>query len=290
MTSRDESAALIALLRSASGSWRRVVEDVDEAGSAAAVVSRGDRQLFPSSTDQSLDEIASEIEAWEAEGLHLVTLLDPDYPENLRGVYDRPPFVFVRGELRPEDAEGVAVVGTRAATTAGRALARAVTRELVSAGFTVLSGLALGIDGEAHRAVLEHGGRTVAVVGSGLRRAYPAAHAGLQERIAREGALVSQFWPDAPPTKRSFPMRNAVMSGMALGTVVIEASQTSGARMQARLALEHGRPVLLPASLVAQHKWAADYAARPGIHVFDQPTEVPAIVRSLTALDAPLVA
>jgi DNA processing protein len=146
------------------------------------------------------------------------------------------------------------------------------------------------VDGAAHLAALEHGGRTVALLGTGLRRAHPPAHAALQKRIARECALVSQFWPDAPPTQRSFPMRNAVMSGMALGTVVIEASQTSGARMQAWLALEHGRPVLLPAALVEQHEWAADYAGRPGTHVFDEPTEVPRIVRSLTALDAPLVA
>lgn len=182
------------------------------------------------------------------------------------------------------------MVGTRQATPAGLELARAVVAELVAADYTVYSGLALGVDGAAHLAALEHGGRTLALLGTGPRRAYPPAHAALQDRIARECALVSQFWPDAPPTKRSFPMRNAVMSGMALGTVVIEASQTSGARMQARLALEHGRPVLLPAALVEQHEWAADYAGRPGTHVFDEPAEVPPIVRSLTALDALLVA
>ena len=290
MAGGGESAAVIALLRGASGSWREVVERLDDAGSARALLGSTPERLFETDRPADLEAIADEIEEWEREGMRFVTVLDADYPENLRGVYDRPPFIFVRGELLGGDAEGVAVVGTRQATPAGLELARAVVAELVAADYTVYSGLALGVDGAAHLAALEHGGRTVALLGTGLRRAYPPAHAALQKRIARECASVSQFWPDAPPTKRSFPMRNAVMSGMALGTVVIEASQTSGARMQAWLALEHGRPVLLPAALVEQHEWAADYAGRPGTHVFDEPTEVPRIVRSLTALDAPLVA
>lgn len=290
MQDRQEDAALVALLRAATGSWRPIVERIDEAGSALAVLSQESDRLFSDSVETDLSAISGEIGAWEAEGMRLITLLDAEYPENLRGVYDRPPFVFVRGKLLDSDAEAVAVVGTRQPTAAGLELAHALSSELVQAGYCVLSGLAAGIDGAGHLAALECGGRTVAVIGTGLRRSYPSTHAALQDRIAREGAVVSRFWPDAPPTRRSFPMRNAVMSGMALATVVVEASSTSGARMQARLALEHGRPVFLPASLVDEHAWAQEYAGRPGTHVFEEPAEVPAAVRALTALDAPLVA
>jgi DNA processing protein len=150
-----------------------------------------------------LHAICSEIEAWEAEGMRFVTVLDDDYPVNLRSIHDGPPFLFVRGELRSEDERSIAVVGTRRPSPAGLDAARSVTAGLVSAGYTVVSGLAEGIDGVAHETALELGGRTLAVVGTGLRRTYPASHAALERRIAEAGAVVSQFWPDAPPAKSS---------------------------------------------------------------------------------------
>lgn len=122
------------------------------------------------------------------------------------------------------------------------------------------------------------------MIGTGLRRSYPAKNAGLQAQIAAEGAVLSQFWPDAPPTRSSFPMRNIVMSGFALGTVVIEASHTSGAKMQARFALEHGRPVFLLESLL-RHEWAREYAERPGTHVVERAGDVIELVERLTSLD-----
>jgi DNA processing protein len=137
---------------------------------------------------------------------------------------------------------------------------------LAARGVPVISGLATGIDTAAHVAALGVGGRTVAVIGTGLRRAYPKENAELQHRISEEGLVLSQFLPDAPPTKTSFPMRNAVMSGYAVATVVVEAAWRSGARMQARLALEHGRPVFLLDTLL-EHDWARDYASRPGATV-----------------------
>jgi DNA processing protein len=139
---------------------------------------------------------------------------------------------------------------------------------------TVLSGLARGIDATAHQAALDAGGRTVAVMGTGIDRIYPAEHQSLAEDIVRSGALVSQFWPDAPPTKVSFPLRNVVMSGMAIGTVVVEASETSGARMQARLALEHGKRLFLVGSLVMHEDWAKRYAARPGTMAVDSVEDI----------------
>jgi DNA processing protein len=140
---------------------------------------------------------------------------------------------------------------------------------------TVLSGLALGIDTAAHEATLDTQGRTLAVMGTGIHRIYPAQNRDLADRIVKAGgALVSQFWPDAPPTRWSFPMRNVVMSGMAVGTVVVEASRTSGAKMQARLALEHGKRLFLVESLVMHEDWARKYAERPGATVVQSVDDV----------------
>jgi DNA processing protein len=148
----------------------------------------------------------------------------------------------------------------------------------------VFSGLAAGIDTAAHTAALAQGGRTVAVIGTGINRVYPPQNAQLQRQIAGRGAVVSQFWPDAPPTRQSFPMRNAVMSGMTLASVVVEASNTSGARLQARLALAQGRSVFLLESVLAE-EWARECAARPGAHVVHSPREITTIIERLTSPD-----
>jgi DNA processing protein len=137
-----------------------------------------------------------------------------------------------------------------------------------------VSGLAAGIDSAAHRAALDAGARTIAVIGTGLHHTFPKENAELQDRLCGEHAVISQFWPDQGPRKHTFPMRNAVMSGIARATVVVEASFTSGARMQARLALEHGRPVVLLKSLLDAHEWAREYAELPGVYVVEHIAEV----------------
>jgi DNA processing protein len=229
-----------------------------------------------------LGDAAAEIAVWERSGIRLLTVLDPKYPENLRSVYDRPPLIFVAGSLRQPDARSVAVVGTRAASPKGLARARQVAEHLANSGCTVISGLAAGIDTQAHTTALRCGGRTAAVLGTGLRRCYPPENANLQRRIARDGAVVSQFWPDSPPTATSFVRRNATMSGLAMGTVVVEASHTSGARAQARLALQHGRPVFLPEPLL-EEPWARAFADRPGTHVVREPEEITATIERLNS-------
>jgi DNA processing protein len=123
------------------------------------------------------------------------------------------------------------------------------------------------------------------VIGTGLAHSYPPQNAALQRRIADESAVVSQFWPEQPPTRQSFPMRNAVMSGLALGTVVVEASPRSGARVQARRALAHGRPVFLVRALLSQ-PWARELAAAPGVHVVDAPGEITTTIERRNATDA----
>ena len=299
MPASHESAALVLLLRAGRRPWQLYADLVEEAGSALAVLQReqdsdgphADQQtLFAGPADgvdrdADLEVIAAEIAGWQADGMALLTVLDSEYPENLRGVHDRPPLIFVAGRLEPADARSAAVIGTRRPSPAGIQAARRIAEHLVDAGYTVVSGLAAGIDATAHTAALERRGRTVAVVGTGLRRSYPPQNARLQRRIASECAVVSQFWPDAPPSRRSFPMRNAVMSGLTLATVVVEASHASGSRTQARLALDQGRPVFLPHALLSQ-PWATELAARPGAHVVRSPEDITMTIERLTSAGA----
>jgi DNA processing protein len=188
-------------------------------------------------------------------------------------VYDRPAMLFLRGALDEKDSRAVAVVGTRKASPGGLAAAGEIARQLVGAGYVVVSGLAAGIDSAAHMATLAAGGRTIAVIGTGLRHSFPKGNAELQERIAREAVVLSQFWPGQEARRWTFPQRNAVMSGFARTTVVVEASHTSGARMQARLALEHGRPVFLLNSLM-EHEWARKYRDYDGVYVVGDGDEI----------------
>ncbi len=278
-----ERAALIALLRQPRTSWAAVAEQVETARSAITVWNDEDQSdgcLFKvdsSTRELALESARRDLLAWQQEGIAFESLLDLGYPQQLLAIHQRPPFVMYRGELRPSDAHGVAIVGTRSASPSGLAKARRLAEQLSGKGVPVISGLASGIDTAALAAALEAGGRVVAVIGTGLRRSYPLENANLQTRIGRKGAVISQFWPDSPPTKLSFPMRNAVMSGYAAATVVVEASWKSGARMQARLALEHGRPVLLLRSLLV-HDWARDYAEKPGALVVDSVDDVLAVI------------
>jgi DNA processing protein len=182
----------------------------------------------------------------EARGLRVVGSGEPEYPSWLARTYDPPLVLFVQGTLaRDEGAAAVAVVGSRAATALGLAFARALSRELAESGVTVVSGLARGIDAAAHRGALEGGGRTVAVLGSGLERVYPRENQELAGRIAGSGgAVVSEFPLDAAPWKGNFPRRNRVIAGWGRAVVVVEAGERSGALITARYALEEGRDVM----------------------------------------------
>jgi len=181
----------------------------------------------------------------EAARVRLVALGDADYPPLLSRITDPPPMLWVRGTLPDPARPSVAIVGSRQATGASLALARAMGRDLARAGVTVVSGLALGIDGEAHRGALEGRGCTVGVLGTGLGRIYPAAHERLGEQVvAEKGALVSEFPLQEPAHPWNFPRRNRVIAGWSLGTVVVEAAARSGALVTARVALEEGREVM----------------------------------------------
>ena len=275
-----EIAAMVALLRTGRREPRVYASLVEEAGSAQAILEEDDGLL----AGQLRSAAAAELADWSSGGIEVLTVLDPRYPPNLAAVHDRPPLIFVAGRLAPTDSKSVAVIGSRRATAAGIEQARTISEHLAGAGYTIVSGLAAGIDTAAHETALDLGARTIAVIGTGLRVTYPPQNAALQRKIAAEGAVVSQFWPDDGPSRQSFPLRNGVMSGLALATVIVEASQTSGARIQARLALGHGRPVLLSSSVLAQ-PWARELSTRPGVHVFRSAHELTERVEALTSTD-----
>jgi DNA processing protein len=179
----------------------------------------------------------------DARGDRLLLLGSSEYPALLASIPDPPIALAVRGSLLREDQLGIAIVGSRRATGYGRDVARRVSRELAAAGLTIVSGLARGIDACAHEGALEAGGRTVAVLGSGLENLYPREHRALADRIAESGALVSEFDLDEPPLAGNFPRRNRVITGLSLGTLVVEAAAKSGSLVSARLALDQNREV-----------------------------------------------
>jgi DNA processing protein len=178
-----------------------------------------------------------------AAGVELVRVIDPAYPALLKGVADAPAVLFVKGQLPRDDEPALAVVGTRRATAYGRQAAEKIAGELARAGVIIISGLARGIDAVAHNAALAAGGRTIAVLGSGVDRIYPSEHKGLAQRVVGSGALVSEFPLGEPPDAPNFPRRNRIVAGLARGTLVIEADRESGALITVDFALEQGRDV-----------------------------------------------
>ncbi|HVP75384.1 MAG TPA: DNA-processing protein DprA [Gaiellaceae bacterium] len=180
-----------------------------------------------------------------AQGFRFLARPAPDFPPLLRAIHDPPPGLFVRGAAESETLSlpAVAVVGARACSGYGSSVARTLARELAAAGLVVVSGLARGVDAEAHRGALEAGGITVAVLGCGVDRDYPAAHAELARRIAERGLVVSEYAPGVEPAPWRFPARNRIIAGLCNATVVVEARERSGALITADLALEEGREV-----------------------------------------------
>jgi DNA processing protein len=173
-----------------------------------------------------------------------ITLPDwPDYPRSLREIPDPPGVLFIRGAIEPADGMAVAIVGTRRATHYGKQQAERLAAGLARAGLTIVSGMARGIDGAAHRGAMNAGGRTIAVLASGVLNPFPPEHVKLADEIAAQGAVVSEAAPTMPPLSGMFPQRNRIISGLTMGTIVVEAADRSGALIPARHAMEQGREV-----------------------------------------------
>jgi len=191
----------------------------------------------------STGEIDREIDEILAKEINIVTFNSPDYPENLKNIYDPPPFLYVKGSFIDDDTNSVAVVGSRNASEYGIKVTQEISRNLASLGVTIVSGMARGIDSTAHVAVIQGGGRTVAVLGSGLDVIYPPENRRLFEKITENGAVVSEYPLGTRPNSYNFPPRNRIISRFSLGVLVVEASPKSGSLITAKLALDQGRDV-----------------------------------------------
>ena len=252
----------LALLALPGVSRRERLTLLEHFGSASAVFDAGrgslqkllpDRPEAVTALAAGLDEAAHAATlTWLSQPAHhLVTWTDDDYPALLRQIPDPPPALYVLGDRAVLSHPQLAIVGSRNASAAGRENARAFARHLAGAGLAITSGLALGIDGAAHRGALEaEGGATVAVAATGLDRVYPPRHRELAHEIAARGALVSEFPLGTPPRAENFPVRNRLISGLALGVLVVEAAAGSGSLITARLATDQGREVFaIPGSI-----------------------------------------
>jgi len=190
------------------------------------------------------DRVEADLSRLEAFGAEVLTLEDPGYPVRLQEIPFPPPLIFVKGKITPEDSLAVALVGTRGASYYGLKTCRRLARELARRGLTVVSGLARGIDTAAHQGALEGGGRTLAVLGCGLDVVYPPENRELYRQIQEQGALITEYPLGTAPEPQNFPRRNRLISGLALGVLVVEAGVKSGAHITAQCALEQGREVL----------------------------------------------
>jgi DNA processing protein len=196
------------------------------------------------------DAVERDMQWAEQPGNHLLTRQDPRYPPLLATIHDPPPLLFLHGDPETLQLPQLAIVGSRNPSRFGQETAADFARHLVTAGLTITSGLAIGIDGQAHSGALAAGGKTIAVTGTGLDRVYPASQRELSHRIAESGALLSEFPTGTPPLAGNFPRRNRIISGLSVGTLVVEAAQRSGSLITARLALEQGREVFaIPGSI-----------------------------------------
>jgi DNA processing protein len=220
-------------------------------------------------------DIDDELRRVRDAGVEIVRFTSPDYPARLRTIADPPPFLYIKGALKAEDDHGVAIVGSRSASDYGRRVARDLARGLASLGFTVVSGMARGIDGSAHESALYAGGRTIAVLGSGIERAYPPEHKSLYRRISENGAVISELPVGTRPMAFNFPARNRLISGLSLGVVVVEATEKSGSLITAALALEQGREVFaVPGEAGASRSRGAHQLIRQGAKLVESVNDI----------------
>ncbi len=258
--------------------WGAPTEALREAGLSEKVIENVVELRSAINLDQVWDQL-------EAEGITVLIQTDENYPRRLQELEQPPPVLYMLGELTSEDEWAVAVVGTRRVTAYGRQVAEDIAGILARNGISVISGLARGIDSISHQAALHAGGRTIAVLGSGLDRIYPPENRRLAEQIAAHGALVSDYPPGTPPEASNFPPRNRLISGLSLAVVIVEAGQKSGALITAAFAADQGREVFaVPGNISSPGSKGTNRLIRDGAQPLLHPEQV------LEALELTMVA
>lgn len=265
---RSEIRALLALRERPGLGDRGIRKLLDRTGSAVGAL----KALEGGGVDGNRSEVDSEMDSWKEGGFGVIPMTSPSYPASLMELVDPPPLLFLRGDKALLTEPAVAIVGSRRATEAGRRAAERIGRILAEAGVTVVSGLALGIDGAAHRGALQGGGKTLAVLGCGLGRVYPAAHRGLFREIGRKGLLVSEFLPGESALPHHFPKRNRVIAALSRAVVVVEAGNKSGALITVDHGLDLGREIfVVPGSVENPQAAGSNALLREGARVVPDP-------------------
>ena len=219
--------------------------------------------------------VEEQIEKMEKSGIKAVSLDDPLYPEMLKEIYDAPAVFYVKGDIQPEDKYSIAIVGSRKLTHYGRSVAENLSEDLASMGLTIVSGLARGVDSLSHKGALKAGGRTIAVLGSGIDVPYPPENKTLMDNIAGSGCVISEFPLGTPPDKENFPKRNRLVSGLSLGVLVVEAAADSGALITARYALEQGREVFaVPGNITSGNSEGTNDLIKNGAVLVQKATDI----------------
>ena len=259
--SDKETLALIALLQRDKSRWADVRVALEKIPASILLARDTPVDLLGDGFQDSIEGARAQVAGWEADGIGVSSIYSDNYPAQLRAVHDYPPLLFWRGRFEQSDARSVAIVGTRKPSSGALDFIEEVVPLIANAGHPVVSGLARGVDSAAMRASLNVSNRTIGIIGTGIRGVYPPENRQIQEQVARDHLLISQFWPDAPPTKQTFPMRNHVMSAFSSMTLIVEASENSGTRIQARAATKHARPVIISRAVYVSTTWAKDLVA-----------------------------
>jgi DNA processing protein len=240
--------------------WRAAPADLAGAGLGLKMIER----LVAVREKVDLSLIWDQI---QAKGIQVLTWMDEAYPQRLKEIEQPPPVLYLRGELLPEDTWAVAIVGTRRVTPYGRQVTENIASFLAANGITVVSGLARGVDAIAHNAALKAGGRSLAVLGSGVDRIYPPENRVLAEQMIEHGAVLSDYVPGTPPESSNFPPRNRIISGLSLAVIVVEAGETSGALITAEFAAEQGREIFaVPGNILAPQSKGTNKLIQQGAH------------------------
>jgi len=259
---------IIAHFGSPRAAWEAPARELKSIGLPAPVV----ETLLTVRAETDLEHIWAQI---ESEGINLITLEDAAYPTRLKQIDQPPPVLYALGDLIPQDEWAVSIVGTRRVTHYGQQAAEEIAAFLAQNGITVVSGLARGVDSIAHRAALDAGGRTIAVLGSGVDKIYPAENRSLAAEMASKGAVLSDYALGTPPEAGNFPPRNRIIAGLSIAVVVVEAGERSGASITAGFAVEQGREVFaVPGNIFSPQSKGTNRLIRDGAHPLLAPEDL----------------